>query len=104
MSSDIVGRLKSVCNDHDNMPRMSTELVRSLRVFDVTEVINTIEALEEQAELNGGVAIEWKLKAEAAEARSERLRAELQMVLDEFGYSLPLDTKASITKALEGSE
>jgi hypothetical protein len=37
------------------------------------------------------------------EGEVARLRAELQMVLDEFGYSLPLDTKASISAAIRAA-
>jgi uncharacterized small protein (DUF1192 family) len=82
MSSDIKGRLMSACNDKDNMPRMSTELVRALRVFDVTETVNTIEALE-------GEVARWKREVKAAtdirveaEARVERLRVALEDAIE----------------------
>jgi len=42
-------------------------------------------------------------RIEALEGEVGRLRAELQMVLDEFGYSLPPDTKASIAAAIRAA-
>jgi hypothetical protein len=65
--------------------------------------VEWIEALEGEAMLLRRSLGQRQEQLETAEARAERLRAELQMVLDEFGYSLPPDTKASITSAIRAA-
>ena len=47
---ELVGVLKSSLNDKDNMPRMSTEFVRTLRVFDVAAAADALEALAGEGE------------------------------------------------------
>jgi hypothetical protein len=69
-----------------------SDLVKRLRQYGVTSEMILSEDIHAAADT-----------IEAAEARAERLRAELQMVLDEFGYSLPPDTKASIAAAIRAA-
>jgi hypothetical protein len=77
MSSDIKERLRVADVGEAFIGQHGVELVQTELGL---EAADRIEALEAQAELNGGVAIEWKLKAEAAEARAERLRVALEEI------------------------